>query len=129
MAYAYTVLRGPSHHGVAVRQHDQRRCSAVPSSRHAPFHVGAQQGGEAAVRVNEYESAARPAAAAIQPAWRPITSRMKTLVEVSHIDATSRPASSVETATYFATDPKPGQVSVSGRSLSTVLGMWMACRG
>jgi len=50
MALAYTVLRGPSRHGVAVRLHDQRRCSAVPSSRHAPFQIGAWQGRDAAVR-------------------------------------------------------------------------------
>ena len=50
-------------------------------------------------------------------------------VEVEHMDATSRLASSVDTATYFATEPKPGQVSVSGRSLSTVFGMWMAWMG
>ena len=73
--------------------------------------------------------AASPPAAAIQPACRPMTSRMNTLVEVEHIEATSRLASSVDTATYLATEPKPGQLSVSGRSLSTVFGMWMACRG
>src|ERR1700722_18024504 len=65
---------------------------------------------------------ARPLAAAIQPAWRPITSSTNTLVEVRAIDATSRAASRVETAMYFATDPNPGQQSVCGRSLSTVLG-------
>ena len=72
---------------------------------------------------------ARPAAAAIQPVWRPITSRMNTLVEVSHIEATSSAASRTETATYFATEPKPGQQSVWGRSLSTVLGMPMQATG
>ena len=72
---------------------------------------------------------ARPAAAAIQPAWRPITSKTKTLVEVSAIEATSRAASRVEMATYFATEPKPGQESVKGRSLSTVFGMPMAVMG
>ena len=65
---------------------------------------------------------ARPPAAAIQPAWRPITSSTNTFVEVRAIEATSSPASSVETATYLATEPKPGQQSVCGRSLSTVLG-------
>ena len=35
---------------------------------------------------------------------------------------TSSPASKVEVATYFATEPKPGEQSVNGRSLSTVLG-------
>jgi len=64
-----------------------------------------------------------PAAPAIHPAWRPMTSMTKTLVELSHIEATSRPASRIETATYLATEPKPGQLSVIGRSLSTVLGM------
>ena len=39
------------------------------------------------------------------------------------MDATSSPASLIDTATYFATDPKPGQLSVFGKSLSTVLGM------
>ena len=67
-------------------------------------------------------SPARPAAAAIQPAWRPITSRMNTFVEVSAIEATSRLASRVEIAVYFATEPKPGQQSVTARSLSTVFG-------
>ena len=65
---------------------------------------------------------ARPPAAAIQPAWRPMTSRMNTLVEVVAIEATSRAASCVDTAMYLATDPKPGQLSVIGRSLSTVFG-------
>ncbi len=41
------------------------------------------------------------------------------------MEATSSPASRVETATYLATEPKPGQQSVMGRSLSTVLGMPM----
>ena len=44
-------------------------------------------------------------------------------VEVAAIDATSKPASRIDTATYFATEPKPGQLSVNGRSLSTVLGI------
>src|SRR5580700_2976848 len=65
---------------------------------------------------------ARPLAAAIQPAWRPMTSNTNTLVEVRAIEATSRPASRVETATNLATEPKPGQQSVCGRSLSTVFG-------
>src|SRR5438874_13253640 len=65
---------------------------------------------------------ASPAAAAIQPACRPITSNTNTRVEVRAMEATSRAASRVETATYFATEPKPGQQSVCGRSLSTVFG-------
>ena len=65
---------------------------------------------------------ARPPAAAIQPAWRPMTSSTNTLVEVRAIEATSSAASRVETATYLATEPNPGQQSVCGRSLSTVLG-------
>ena len=73
--------------------------------------------------------AASPPAAAIQPAWRPITSRMKTRVEVRAIEATSSEASSVEIATYFATEPKPGQASVKGRSLSTVFGTPMQVMG
>ena len=52
-----------------------------------------------------------------------MTSRMKTRVDVFAMDATSRAASRVEIATYLATEPNPGQLSVSGRSLSTVLGM------
>ena len=67
--------------------------------------------------------AANPAAAAIQPAWRPMTSKINTFVEDSHIDATSKLASRVEIATYFATEPKPGQASVKGKSLSTVFGI------
>ena len=58
-----------------------------------------------------------------------MTSMTKTLVEVRAIDATSSAASRVETATYFATEPKPGQQSVKGRSLSTVLGMPMQVTG
>jgi len=53
-------------------------------------------------------SAARPPAAAIHPACRPITSITNTLVEVRAIEATSKPASRIDTATYFATEPKPG---------------------
>ena len=45
------------------------------------------------------------------------------LIEVFAIDTTSSAASCVETATYFATEPNPGQLSVTGRSLSTVFGM------
>ena len=74
-------------------------------------------------------SSIRPPAAAIQPAWRPITSSTNTLVEVRAIERTSNEASSAETATYFATEPKPGQQSVIGRSLSTVFGTWIACSG
>ena len=60
-------------------------------------------------------SEASPPAAAIQPAWRPITSRTNTLVEVEDMERTSKLASRVETAMYFATDPKPGQLSVTAR--------------
>ena len=45
------------------------------------------------------------------------------------IERTSNEASSVDTATYLATEPKPGQQSVIGRSLSTVFGTWIACSG
>ena len=65
---------------------------------------------------------ASPAAAAIQPACRPMTSSTNTFVDVFAIDTTSSAASIVDTATYFATEPKPGQLSVTGRSLSTVFG-------
>ena len=51
-----------------------------------------------------------------------MTSRMKTLVELRAMEAMSRLASAMDTAVYLATEPKPGQVSVSGRSLSMVLG-------
>ena len=51
------------------------------------------------------------------------------MVEVAAIERTSNEASSVEIATYFATEPKPGQQSVSGRSLSMVLGTWIAASG
>ena len=56
---------------------------------------------------------------AIQPACLPITSRINTFVEVSHIDSTSKAASIVEVTMYLATEPNPGQ-SVTARSLSTV---------
>src|SRR6056297_2118899 len=72
---------------------------------------------------------ARPPDAAIQPACRPITSRMNTLVDVSHMDLMSRLASRVDVAMYFATEPKPGQQSVKGRSLSTVFGTPMQVIG
>ena len=65
---------------------------------------------------------ASPPAAAIQPAWRPMTSSTNTFVEVRAIEATSSAASRVDTAMYLATEPKPGQQSVCGRSLSTVFG-------
>ena len=55
-----------------------------------------------------------PTAAVIQPAWRPITSSTNTLVDVFAIDATSNAASRIDVATYFATEPKPGQLSVTG---------------
>jgi hypothetical protein len=74
-------------------------------------------------------SPARPPAAAIQPAWRPMTSSTKTLVEVRAIDTTSRAASRVDTAMYLATEPKPGQQSVMGKSLSTVFGIPMQAMG
>ncbi len=70
-----------------------------------------------------------PPAAAIQPAWRPMTSSTNTLVEVFAMDATSKLASRVEMAMYLATEPKPGQLSVIGRSLSTVFGTWIAWIG
>ena len=57
------------------------------------------------------------------PGVAPMTSMTKTLVEVAAMDATSKPASRIEVATYLATEPKPGQASVCGRSLSTVFGM------
>ena len=72
---------------------------------------------------------ARPPAAAIQPACRPMTSSTKTLVEVRAIDRTSSAASRVETAMYLAADPNPGQQSVKARSLSTVLGIPMQVTG
>ena len=51
-----------------------------------------------------------------------MTSSTNTLVDVRAIEATSSAASRVETAMYLATEPNPGQQSVSGRSLSTVFG-------
>ena len=51
-----------------------------------------------------------------------MTSSTNTRVEVRAIEATSSAASRVDTATYLATEPKPGQQSVCGRSLSTVFG-------
>ena len=40
----------------------------------------------------------------------------------------SKDASLAEVATYFATEPKPGQLSVTARSLSIVFGMAIALR-
>ena len=51
-----------------------------------------------------------------------MTSRTNTRVEVLAIEATSNAASRIDVATYFATEPKPGQLSVPARSLSMVLG-------
>ncbi len=65
----------------------------------------------------------------IHPACRPMTSSTKTRVEVFAIDATSNAASRIEVATYFATEPNPGQQSVTARSLSTVLGTCTARSG
>ena len=73
--------------------------------------------------------AARPALAAIQPAFLPITSRINTFVDVSRMEAMSRLASFVDIATYFATEPKPGLQSVMGKSLSIVFGIWIALIG
>ena len=56
----------------------------------------------------------------------PITSSTKTFVDVLAIDATSNAASRIDVATYLATEPKPGQLSVTARSLSTVFGTWIA---
>ena len=49
----------------------------------------------------------------------------KNFVELTAIDSTSRAASIVELITYLATEPKPGQQSVTARSLSTVFGIAM----
>ena len=51
------------------------------------------------------------------------------MVEVRAMPATSSPASRTEVAMYFAAEPKPGQVSVAGRSLSTVFGIPMQRSG
>src|SRR3990167_4473844 len=71
----------------------------------------------------------RPAEAAIHPACRPITSRINTLVEVADIQETSKAASCVEIAIYFATEPKPGQLSVKAKSLSIVFGRPIQTKG
>ena len=44
-------------------------------------------------------------------------------MELLDILLTSRAASFVEVAIYFATDPNPGQLSVKGKSLSMVFGI------
>ena len=66
---------------------------------------------------------ASPEDAASQPACLPITSKINTFVELLDMLFTSKAASFVEVAIYFATDPKPGQLSVKGKSLSIVLGI------
>src|ERR1700675_4682123 len=68
---------------------------------------------------------ANPPAAAIHPACRPMASSTKTFVEVGAMERTSSAASRVEMAMYLAAEPKTGQQSVTGRTLSTVLGMPM----
>ena len=55
--------------------------------------------------------------------------KIKTFVDVSDIDATSRDASIVDVAIYFAAEPNPGQQSVSAKSLSTVFGIAMQLIG
>src|SRR5690606_10139353 len=72
---------------------------------------------------------ASPAEAASQPAWRPMASYTNTLVEVSDIEATSSAASRTDTAVYLAAEPKPGQQSVTARSLSIVFGTPMQVSG
>ena len=52
-----------------------------------------------------------------------MTSRMNTFVDVSDMEATSKDASIVEVAIYFAAEPNPGQQSVTAKSLSTVFGI------
>src|SRR5512147_553422 len=93
------------------------------------FWLNGISGNRITIGISHFSSEARPPAAAIQPAWRPITSATNTLVEVLAMEATSKLASRTETAMYLATEPKPGQQSVIGRSLSTVLGTWMAWMG
>ena len=51
---------------------------------------------------------------------------MKTFVDVLHIDLMSSEASFAEIAMYLATEPKPGQLSVTARSLSIVFGIAIA---
>ena len=51
---------------------------------------------------------------------------MNTLVDVLHIDFISSEASFAEVAMYLATEPKPGQLSVTAKSLSIVLGTAIA---
>ena len=58
-----------------------------------------------------------------------MTSITNTLVDVFAIDATSNAASRIDVATYLATEPKPGQLSVATRSLSTVFGTWTQVSG
>ena len=58
-----------------------------------------------------------------------MTSSTNTLVEVRAIDSTSSAASRVDTAMYLAAEPKPGQQSVTARSLSTVFGTPMQTIG
>jgi hypothetical protein len=58
-----------------------------------------------------------------------MTSSTNTLVDVFAIEATSNAASRIEVATYFATEPNPGQLSVTARSLSTVFGTCTAASG
>src|SRR6516164_3877149 len=68
-------------------------------------------------------SAASAQAAVSQPACQPITSKTNTLVEVRLTEDRSNAVSRMQVARYFAAEPKPGEQSVMGRSLSTVLGI------
>ena len=58
-----------------------------------------------------------------------MASYTNTLVDVSAMAATSSAASRTDTAVYLAAEPKPGQQSVTARSLSTVFGTPMQVSG
>ena len=75
------------------------------------------------VGASPFCSAASAQAAVIQPAFRPITSKANTFLEVRLTDDKSNAVSRRQVARYFAAEPKPGEQSVMGRSLSTVFGI------
>lgn len=58
---------------------------------------------------------------AIQLVCHPITSRIKTLIEVVLIPLTSNSASYIEITIYLVTDLKPRQLPVNDKLLSIVI--------
>jgi len=70
-----------------------------------------------------FRSAARPQAAVIHPRACPLLHHEDPRRSLRHRGKRRNPLRESRSPRIFATDPKPGQLSVIARSLSTVLGM------